>query len=167
MRVTEDLKRYPRVLHPVVAPFLKSYQQIRKRFAQARKLLEPLFTARMQGKAKDHLDMVQWLVDSAKGQDREMDKLVLRMLFLNMAAIHTTAETTTNVLFELCARPEYITILREEMESAIKEHKGISQPTLASLKKTDSFIKESHRMNSMGFRTCFVLLTMKCDPTDF
>jgi len=94
--------------------------------------------------------MVQWLVHSAKGRDAELDKLVTRMLFLNAAAIHTTAETATNVLLDLCARPEDMAILRNEMLRALQEHNGINLTTLSSLKKTDSFIKESHRLNSLG-----------------
>ncbi|OCK76823.1 cytochrome P450 monooxygenase-like protein [Lepidopterella palustris CBS 459.81] len=152
-KVTEDLRTYPRVFYPIVAPFLKSFHQIRSRFALAKQLLVPIFAARNQSTSREHPDMAQWLVESAKGRDLETDRLVMRMLFLNMAAIHTSAETATNVLLELCARPEYISMLREEMVQAVEDHNGISLATLSSLKKTDSFIKEAHRMNTLGFLT--------------
>lgn len=96
---------------------------------------------------------MQWLIDSARGSDAETDKLVRRMLFLNMAAIHTTAETAAIVCMELCANTEYIAVLRQEMLDALGDETSISLVTLNKLKKTDSFIKESHRLNPLGLST--------------
>lgn len=149
-KVMKDLGAHYRILHPIVAPFLASCKQIRNRFGVARSLLVPLIAARRSTRSAEHPDMVQWLVESAQGRDAETDQLVKRMLFLNMAAIHTSAEVITNVLLDLCARPEYIEILLEEMSEALKEHSGLKLATLTSLKKTDSFIKEAHRINPLG-----------------
>ena len=81
------------------------------------------------------------------------------MLFLNMAAIYTTATTATNVLLDLCARPDCKEALREEMAAAIKADGGIKPSTLPKLKKLDSFMRESRRMNTLGFcKSCFLLL---------
>lgn len=157
-----DLKTHYRVFHPIVAPFLSSVRQIRARFVVARRLLLPRLENRStelksrcakaeNGSADDgqnHNDMLQWLIDTAKGRDSETDQIVKRMLFLNMAAIHTTADAATNVILDLCARPEYMKILREEMVEAIKVYGGLKLATLTSLKKADSFIQESNRFNS-------------------
>ncbi|EMR80705.1 putative cytochrome p450 monooxygenase protein [Botrytis cinerea BcDW1] len=142
-------------LHPVIAPFLKSYKQIRNRFSVARKLLLPLIRERRSTSAKEHPDMVQWLIDSARGSDAETDKLVTRMLFLNAAAIHTTAEVATNAILDLCARPEDVKTLKKELTMVNEEAEGvdISVRTLSSLKMMDSFIKESHRVNTLGLMT--------------
>lgn len=96
--------------------------------------------------------MVQWLIDSARGSDAETDKLVTRMLFLNAAAIHTTAEVATNAILDLCARPEDVKTLKKELTMVNEEAEGvdISVRTLSSLKMMDSFIKESHRVNTLG-----------------
>ena len=149
-KVTADLNKHYRFLHPIVALFLPSYHQIRQRFQIARRLLEPLITERRVATKDQYLDMVQWLIHSAKGRDAELDKLVTRILFLNAAAIHTTAETVTNVLLDLCARPKDMAILRNELLYALQAHDGINLTTLSSLKKMDSFMKESHRLNSLG-----------------
>lgn len=74
----------------------------------ARKLLLPRLKNRTPENAKMHNDMLQWLVDTARGKDTETDQIVKRMLFLNMAALHTSAEATTNAILDLCARPEDI-----------------------------------------------------------
>lgn len=96
--------------------------------------------------------MVQWLIDSARGPDAEIDKLVTRMLFLNAAAIHTTAEVATNAILDLCARPEDLEALKEELLMVTEEAEDadITVRTLSSIKKMDSFIKESHRVNTLG-----------------
>lgn len=149
-KVMGDLKAHYRIFHPFIAPFLTSCRQIRSRFAVARRLLLPRLANRTSGDTKTHTDMLQWLMDSARGRDAETDQIVKRMLFLNMAAIHTSAEAATNTILDLCARPEDMEILRDEMLEAIKTHGGIKLATLSSLKKTDSFIKESSRLNTPG-----------------
>ncbi|TGO51241.1 hypothetical protein BOTNAR_0363g00020 [Botryotinia narcissicola] len=153
--VATDLKKHYRLLHPIIAPFLKTYKQIRNRFSVARKLLLPLIQERRTTTSKEHPDMVQWLIDSARGSDAEIDKLVTRMLFLNAAAIHTTAEVATNAILDLCARPEDLKTLKEELSMVTEEAEDadITVRTLSSLKKMDSFIKESHRVNTLGLMT--------------
>jgi cytochrome P450 len=140
-------------MYPVVAPFLTSYHQVRKRFALARKLLVPLIEVRRNAKAKEYPDVLQWLVQSSRGCEKATDEIVKRMLFLNMAAISTSGSTATNVLLDLCSRPDDMAMLREEMLEAVKATGGITLTTLASLKKTDSFIGESRRVNSLGLMT--------------
>jgi hypothetical protein len=96
-KASEELFTYPAILRPIVVRFLKSHRQCRARFGVARRLLLPAFEERALSKSVEHQDMLKWLLDSARGRDAEPDRLVKRMLFLNMAAIHTTAITATNV----------------------------------------------------------------------
>jgi cytochrome P450 len=109
--------------------------------------------------------MLQWLVDSARGRDARTDKLVTRMLFLNAAAIHTTAEVATNAILDLCARPMEMKVLREEIEEAMEGQKEINMTVLSGLKKMDSFIKESHRMNTLGLSMYLHLHSPNCRTT--
>jgi cytochrome P450 len=132
--------------------FLPSYQRNRSRFLLAKNLLSPLIEARRETSGKENADLLQWMVDSAQGRDVETDRLVKRMLFLNMAAIHTSAIAAANAIIELCAHPDCIRMLREEMLEALQDDAEISLTTLNKLKKTDSFLKESHRMNPLGLR---------------
>lgn len=93
-------------------------------------------------------------MESAKGKDAETDRLVKRILFLNMAAIHTTALTATNVLLDLCARSVDMVLLREEMLEAVERDGGIMDKTLNSLKLTGSFLRESKLLNPLGLCKC-------------
>jgi hypothetical protein len=150
----EEINTYPRILWPFVSRYLKSYRQVRAQLRTARRLLAPLIRerrkARKGNKQSGNNDMLQWLVDSAKGKDATSERLVRRMLFLNMAAIYSTALTATNVLLDLCARPDDMEMLREEMVEAVERYGGINGMTLNSLKLTDSFMRESRRLNPLG-----------------
>jgi ent-kaurene oxidase len=147
-----------------VVRFLKSHRQCRARFGVARRLLLPAFKERALSKGEEHQDMLKWLLDSAQGRDAEPDRLVKRMLSLNMAAIHTTAITATNVLLDLFARPEWMEVLSEEIVEAIEGDGGIKTSTLPKLKKLDSFMRELRRLNTLGFCTSsspFLSMLMK------
>jgi cytochrome P450 len=149
----EELLTYPAIFRPIVVHFLKSYRQLRSSASVARRLLLPELEKRIKktNEKTEYQDMLQWLVDTAQGRDADPERLMKMMLFLNMAAIHTTAMTATNVFLDLCARPECIDMIREEILQVLKEDGGIKASTLQKLKKLDSFMRESRRMNSMGF----------------
>lgn len=140
-------------MYPIVVPFLTSYRQTRSRFALARELLGPEIEDRRKATDNEYPDVLQWLIKSARDLESETDEIVNRMLFLNMAAISTSASTVSNVIMDLCARPEDMAMLREEMHNAMKEHREITLATLSSLKRTDSFISESRRVNALGLMT--------------
>ncbi|XP_006458669.1 hypothetical protein AGABI2DRAFT_115703 [Agaricus bisporus var. bisporus H97] len=52
----------------------------------------------------------------------------------------------TQTMYDLAVHPEYLDDLREEVEGAIREH-GWSKVAIQKLRKLDSFIKESLRVN--------------------
>lgn len=58
--------------------------------------------------------------------------------------LRTSAQTSTDTLFDLAARPEYIAPLRAEIEEVISRH-GWTKDAMARLVKLDSFMKESSR----------------------
>lgn len=60
--------------------------------------------------------------------------------------------TLTNVLYDLAAHPEYIEVLREEISrvSAEEPNGQLRKKTMPKLRKLDSFIKESQRINPLG-----------------
>lgn len=67
---------------------------------------------------------------------------------LNFAALsaNTTSQTLTNCIFNLATYPEYLPILREEVNKVLTEYRGKwSLESMAKLKKLDSFIKETLR----------------------
>jgi cytochrome P450 len=78
-----------------------------------------------------------------------------------MAAIHTTSMATTAAIFDLCAHPEYIQPLRDEIQQVIDEDgQDVDDNGFLKLKKSsmpklwrmDSFLKESQRLTPPQLR---------------
>jgi gliotoxin biosynthesis cytochrome P450 monooxygenase len=64
-----------------------------------------------------------------------------------------------HVIFDLACRPQYIQPLRDEIDEVIAEdNQGVSKgsllklqkPSMAKLRKLDSFLKESQRLSPPG-----------------
>ena len=63
---------------------------------------------------------------------------------------------TVQVVYNLCAMPNYIQPLRTEAQTALQENGGAwGIETLSKLRRLDSFLKESQRMNASSFRMFF------------
>ncbi|KAK0448941.1 cytochrome P450 [Desarmillaria tabescens] len=76
---------------------------------------------------------------------RTVRSLSARMLLTNVAAIHTTSNTFTSALYALAAHPEYVEMLRTEVETVIKEE-GKTKAAMGKMNQLDSFLKESQRL---------------------
>ncbi len=99
--------------------------------------------------------MIQWLQDLSEGADATPERIVDRQLGMSFAAIHTTTNHLTNVIYDLAARwDEYGPELRAEVEEVLAETDGEwKKTTLTKLSKMDSFMKESQRLNPPSART--------------
>jgi hypothetical protein len=79
-------------------------------------------------------------MDEAKGEERTLRGLTLRILAINFAAIHTTAMIFTHVLFNLAADPKkYLGPLRDEVETIVSKE-GWSKAALNEMRKVDSCV---------------------------
>ena len=67
----------------------------------------------------------------------------------SVAAIHTTSDMLTQVLYDLCGRDALIQALREEVITVVQEE-GWTKPTLYKLKLMDSVLKESQRLKPIS-----------------
>lgn len=103
----------------------------------------------MEGRDEKHDDFLQWMMEdpNLSSSDGRPDKLAHRQLILSLAAIHTTSMAATHALYDLCAHPEYLEPLRDELVAVLKEDGGWCKQTLNKLVKLDSFLKESQRIN--------------------
>lgn len=152
--VAQTLRHFNPLIRPFVAPFLDSKKKLDRHLGVAKKTFRGLFTQRMQQQksgqgfsdAEKPVDMVQWMVEGAKGNDRDLDVLAMNMLFMTLAGVHTSANTTMHALFDLCAHPDLAQPLREEIQQVTDED-GWTMAAMSRLKKLDSFIKESQRLN--------------------
>jgi len=149
----ELLKRIPTFLRPFAGKWLSGVPTYVK---HARKFVGPIITERQRKIAEfgDNWadkpnDMLAWLMDEAKGEERTEVRLVTRILTLNFAALHTSTMTFTHILFHLAANPEYATPMREEIERVVARD-GWSKASLGTMYKLDSFVRESARVNGIG-----------------
>lgn len=149
MNVSTSLRPYPAFLRPFAYPWQASVKRLRVHVQNAKECLVPVFAARTENTNGKFLDMAQWMVDSARGTDRNPEVLTLKMLFLTLASVHTSSMTVTHALFDLCAMPEYVQQLREEVREIVGKY-GWTREGIHKLKKLDSFLKESQRMNHPG-----------------
>ncbi|KAE9389794.1 cytochrome P450 [Gymnopus androsaceus JB14] len=139
---------FPGFLKPIAGHFLTRMPASMKR---ANKHLAPIIKDRLakeeEYQTKDWPgkpnDLISWLLDEAK-DERTVPELVLRVLAVEVAAIHTTAFCST--LYELTAHPEVIEPLREEIETVVKES-GWTKEGISKMRKLDSFLKETLRFS--------------------
>ncbi|KAF5363880.1 hypothetical protein D9756_000065 [Leucocoprinus leucothites] len=120
------------------------------RLQEVEDYLRPILTKRLEASAEkiadDSNDMITWLWNAAPEDHRTLHDIAIRMIFLNIAAIHTTASLLTHVLFNLATYSSYIEPLREEI-SKIIELEGWNKISIEKMRKLDSFVKESQRLH--------------------
>ncbi|KAJ7434826.1 cytochrome P450 [Mycena galericulata] len=146
----------PGIFKPLIAPFISPKD---KTLRHAMKFLGPLIEERLT-KEKElganwpdkPNDFLSWLLEDAKGSDREPSAIGLRLLVINMAAIHTSSMALSSALFDLTTYPSDFQPMREEADREVKE-KGWTKAALANMHKIDSFLRESQRLNGSGAST--------------
>ncbi|KAF2008890.1 cytochrome P450 [Aaosphaeria arxii CBS 175.79] len=144
------LKILPSIVRPLVAPFLPQLWRIKLHHRNLRKILLPGIRKRLQEPTSDpgERNMLDWLIE-ASGPNPDELSIVERQMGISFAAVHTTTNHMSNVLFDLAARwDEYAPELIAEYREALVEDGGVlSKTTIAKLSKLDSFMKESMRLN--------------------
>ncbi|KAK2596416.1 hypothetical protein N8I77_013307 [Diaporthe amygdali] len=151
--ITRNLLRVlPPVVRPVVARLLPSYWRIYSNLAAGKRLLGPIIEERRRAASNDPAwqrpnDFLQWLIDGARPEEGSVADLVHRQLLVSLGSIHTTSMMCTHFFLDLCAHPEYLKPLRDEMVAVLREDGGFKKTTLNKLRKLDSFLRESQRMN--------------------
>ena len=149
------LRIFPAASRPFVHWFIPQLQRLRKAIKDAHRLIDPE-VERRKAKVQEALeagrkppkvsDTIGWMHEVSRG--RKID-YVAGQLSLSLAAIHTTTETTTQAMLDICEHPEVVQPLREEIIQVIGEH-GWAKTSLYKLKLIDSFLKESQRLHSLS-----------------
>lgn len=152
----QKLKKYPKILRPVMARTLKEMAVVRRHIEVAQRTIKPLLAQREhdlgdpESKGKP-TDLLQMLTDGAQGADRSHDFLAYTTLAVSFAAIHTSASIPAHLVFDLCTRPECIRPLRDEVIDIMKQDGAFTKPSIAKMVKMDSFMKESQRFSPLVF----------------
>ncbi|KID83944.1 cytochrome P450 [Metarhizium guizhouense ARSEF 977] len=133
---------------------------------KALELIKPLYDERRQAINKNDSrsdsgsemfhDTVYWILGQ-KRADTSLKAVVDQQLFLTLASIHNTAGMLQSLLFDWIAHPEYHAEITAEINETLAEFETSgSEWTLqrvARMRKLDSFMKESIRVNPIGFIT--------------
>ncbi|KAJ7580060.1 cytochrome P450 [Mycena floridula] len=141
---------FPAIFRPIAARALGKVESL---INQGIRLLGPTIAHRLEMEKEYGVDWpdkpsdgISWLLDF-QGQDRSVRNILIRLLGIDVAAIHTTSMALTWALYELAAHPEVAEPLRQEIQ-AITESEGWSKVAMVQMRKLDSFVKESSRIYS-------------------
>ncbi|TVY83155.1 Cytochrome P450 monooxygenase AtmP [Lachnellula suecica] len=153
-RVAIQMRVIPGFLKRLSSYIMPATWAVSNNLRIAQKLIVPIVEERRQMEAlgdptyQKPNDFLQWLMDEAWNErDGQPGELVHRLLVLALASVHTTSMTATQVLYDLIAHPEYLEPLREEITQAVAQDGGWKKTTLTKMRKLDSFMKESQRLN--------------------
>ncbi|KAF4201487.1 hypothetical protein CNMCM8927_001473 [Aspergillus lentulus] len=150
-----DLRLWPSITQSLVHWFLPSTRRVRKHISVAKKIVQEEVEKReliRQGKLPEENpaktdDALDWFREVAAGRPYDMTK---SQIGLSLAAIHTTSNLLTNVMYDLIAYQEYIQPLRDEIVAVVKEDGYLKKTSLTKLKLMDSFMKETQRLNPVS-----------------
>lgn len=141
---------FPKLFHPIIGHLLSPTPSSLKRCMA---LLQPIVNERLKneellgknwpGKPND---MISWLIDVVSPEDRNVRSVALRILVLNFASLHTSAQSFAHALFNLAAHPQYLQPLREEVDEVVDRY-GWTKESMSKLTKMDSFLTESQRVS--------------------
>ncbi|KXN83235.1 Ent-kaurene oxidase [Leucoagaricus sp. SymC.cos] len=139
---------FPNFLKPVVG---RSLRTVARKLEEGYRILAPVVQERLTQYKDDPNnlpnDLITWLLETATHDYHlAVRDLVMRIFVVNFTAIHTSTMAFTQGIYDLAVHPEYVKELREEAETVIAEH-GWTKIALQKLRKIDSFLKESHRLN--------------------
>lgn len=144
----QKIKKIPKILKPVAQYFIPELRKIKDHHATARRVIIPILKERENQREKPS-DFLQWMSNSALGPEKDKAFIASIQLKLSFAAIFTSAAAPTQLLYDLCAMPQYIKPLQDEVEASLAEHGSFTKQAILQLEKLDSFMKESQRFNPL------------------
>ena len=163
------LTMFPTWMYPVVAHLIPGRYRLKKCLATATRIVGPLMEKHREVAKKRsigvHVEeedtLLHWMMDLGDEKENQVSEMSTRQCFMALASIHTTSTTISNILFDLCAHPEWIPILIDEIDEVTKGtgklggKDGVgAKEWLAKLEKLDSFLMESLRYNPVLLRKC-------------
>ncbi len=138
----QKLKTYPRVLRPLLARTLPEIRRIHNHYDVTRRAVQSILDSR-KGISESKNDFLQWMMEDAQGDEKDPKFLADILLKVSFAALHTSAATPMQLIYDLCEHPEYVEPLREEIRQVRAEHSNLDKRALGKMSTLDSFMKES------------------------
>lgn len=147
------MRACPPFIRPIVYWLIPQGRSIRKVVKDAHSIIDPEMQRRKGAidealrdgrKLPKTADSLGWMYEGSKGDPNV--NYAAGQLAMNLAAIHTTTETTCTALLDICEHPGLADRLRQEIVQVISEF-GWTKTSLYKLRLMDSFLKESQRFN--------------------
>ena len=147
--ISSTLRPRSHILRYLMFPFLGARVRIQNHLKAANHLLVPIINQRVP-EDSNNADVVQWMVDNAQRRDKDPRELTHKILFLSLASMSSSIMAVVHAIYDLCAMPQYLGPLREEIDAALLEEGSWTLAMMRRLNKLDSFLKESQRLNHPG-----------------
>lgn len=155
-KAANAIRAWSNALRPFIAPLLPEVQSLKSNRNDVTKMMRPLIREQFHNSVKEKNDSVAggelflWIIQRYK-EKFSPERLARDELMATFSSLYTVTATLTQTLFDLATNPEYLDPLREELTGVLVEDPSLMQKvSLLKLKKMDSFIKESQRMNPLG-----------------
>lgn len=139
------LRSWPVWMRPFIHWIVPECRKCRAEVKKGRDLITDVVRKRSNTSTK-YDDSITWMHEKAGGRPYDA---AAAQLGLAMAATITTSELLKQTLIDICAHPELISPLREEIDSAIKQY-GWSATGLFHMELLDSVIKETQRLTPLA-----------------
>ena len=66
-------------------------------------------------------DVITWMMELASENESPAENLAQRYIYTIISSMHTVTAAVVDTVYDLCARPEYIEPLREEIAQVLLE----------------------------------------------
>jgi cytochrome P450 len=150
------LRMIPRILRPIAHWVLPPTRKLRKDIKIAQRLINGELAARKRKQEEDRkagrpvelpVDALQWVETVSHNKGMHCDP-VHGQLNYTLGAVHTTSITFINAVCDLIANPEYVELLREEVNTVYAANGNQwNKTSVSQLQLMDSFMKESARLS--------------------
>ncbi|KAF1940883.1 putative cytochrome P450 [Clathrospora elynae] len=161
------LRLFPGWTHRIIRYILPSYWKGKNYIQKAKDLLGPIIQNLLDKGDNEHwtpstseeqANVLHWLADAAKGNDRDANTLSHVQVLLALASVHTTLLRMVNVLYDVAGSPDHFSLLNSEIEDVRYQQPSWPSSVYGKLDKLDSVLRESQRMSpptTVGLKRLF------------
>lgn len=155
---------FPIWTHPLIARLIPARYRAQRHLRMAEEIIRRVVYDRREAEHEEKVEpgkdsLLDWMLDHGTPSECDPSEMAARQCAMTLASIHTTLFTIANVLFDLCAHPEWFAVLHQEIDELTQRLGGPSDLPASKVKdwysrleKLDSFIVESQRHNPVMLR---------------
>lgn len=154
------MRLVPSWLHFLVTNIIPQRWRLKRRLRETTNIVAPVIArheeavrSRSQGmEIEEENTMMNWMLDNEEDQNYVLANMAKLVLIILVPAAHTSAMAISNMLFDLCAHPEWDAKLRKEICDVTDELGKVGERTPVKewntrLELLDSFFMESQRLS--------------------